>query len=50
MTRIVGILNNLAVPLTRLHESITSSHPAIMATHNIPATQVSAPSNPLASS
>ncbi len=49
MTRIVGTQNNLTVPLTRLHESITSSHVALKATHNIPATQASAPSNSHAS-
>ncbi len=50
MTRIVGIQNNLAVPLTRLYESITSSHLALRVTHNIPTTQTSAPSAPLGSS
>ncbi len=47
MTTVFGIQNNLIVPMTHLHESISSKQLTLKTSHSIQNTQVSAPSSPM---
>ncbi len=42
MTRVVSLQNNIAVPMTRLHESMTSSHLGLRGITDVPHTQATA--------